>query len=443
MKKTHAPFCVGAADIDFTPAPGLSVMGQMYDRKGVYKHDPLMANAIAFRQGTGTVVVVSIDICVLDEHFVRKTQQRFSRQTGIPACKLILHATHTHVAPGVIPLIGAPVDKGFVESLGKAIVDVASQAVAVLRPAQLYAGQGHLDHIGWNRRAMFKDGSSRMYGNSDADGFIGMEGPRDPTLGVIVARDERGQIISVLVNASTHPNTLEGERFYSADIPGEVRRVLKRLLGERVVVSYMTSASGNTAPSLLYPHVPQQPWRGEAGLIRSGLYLGGETAKVIAAAINPMVSPVLKLQQTVVRIPIRPWPRRGEPHSPDGISREWKDAYAYYQQSKKDWPRRIRTMSPLPVNVNSIRIGDAVICTCPAEFFVEFALDIRRASPARVTVITQLTDGYVGYVPTPKAFGRGGYETWNAPTSQLIPEAGEQIVRATVSQLKKLFPDKR
>lgn len=443
MKTTPALFYVGAADIDFTPAPGLSVMGQMYDRKGIYKHDPLMANAIAFRQGSETAVVVSVDICVLDEQFVRKTQRRFSKATGVPRSRLILHATHTHVAPGVIPLIGAPVDKGFVESLQRAIVDVASLALGNLRPATLYAGAGHTEHIGWNRRAMFKDGSSRMYGNSDAEGFIGMEGPRDPTLSVIFARDERGQIIAVLVNASTHPNTLEGERFYSADIPGEVRRVVKRLLGERVVVSYMTSASGNTAPSLLHPHVPQQPWRGEAGLIRSGLYLGGETAKVIAAAVNPMPSPVLKVQQTVLRIPIRPWPRRGQAHSPDGISREWKDAYAYYRQSRKDWPKRIRSMSPIPVNVNSIRIGEAVICTSPAEFFVEFGLEIRRSSPVTVTVITQLTDGYVGYVPTPKAFGRGGYETWNAPTSQLAPEAGDQIVRATVGQLKKLFPGKR
>jgi len=81
--------------------------------------------------------------------------------------------------------------------------------------------------------------------------------------------------------------------------------------------------------------------------------------------------------------------------------------------------------------VNVIRIGDAVICTNPAELFVEFGLEIRRHSPARVTFVAELTDGYCGYVPTLKAFSRGGYETWPAPTSQLATCAGKQIVTAT------------
>jgi hypothetical protein len=56
-----------------------------------------------------------------------------------------------------------------------------------------------------------------------------------------------------------------------------------------------------------------------------------------------------------------------------------------------------------------------------------------------VTLISELTDGYVGYVPTERAFTRGGYETWAAPSSQLVPEAGEQIVHITRGLLEKVF----
>ena len=70
---------------------------------------------------------------------------------------------------------------------------------------------------------------------------------------------------------------------------------------------------------------------------------------------------------------------------------------------------------------------------------MEFGLAMRAASPARVTFVTELTDGYCGYVPTPLAFSRGGYETWPAPSSQLAPQAGLQIVRATGSLLQNLF----
>ncbi len=80
-----------------------------------------------------------------------------------------------------------------------------------------------------------------------------------------------------------------------------------------------------------------------------------------------------------------------------------------------------------------------MICTNPAEFYSEFALAIRKASPARVTLISQLTDGYCGYIPTRLAFTRGGYTTWACPTSKLSHDAGVRIVEATTRLLAEAF----
>ena len=90
------------------------------------------------------------------------------------------------------------------------------------------------------------------------------------------------------------------------------------------------------------------------------------------------------------------------------------------------------------MRVNIIRIGDTVICTNPAELFVEYGLQIRDSSPARVTFISQLTDGYIGYIPTELAFSRGGYETWCAPSSKMDVSTGQQIVDTTVRMLNEL-----
>src|SRR5436305_6434477 len=95
--------------------------------------------------------------------------------------------------------------------------------------------------------------------------------------------------------------------------------------------------------------------------------------------------------------------------------------------------------SPVPVRLTVVRVGEAAVCANPAELFVEYGLAIRQASPARVTMISELTDGYAGYVPTRLAFTRGGYETWPAPTSQLVPEAGDAIVSATQDLLAAAF----
>jgi neutral ceramidase len=117
----------------------------------------------------------------------------------------------------------------------------------------------------------------------------------------------------------------------------------------------------------------------------------------------------------------------------------WKQARGYYEQNAAGWPRRLAEESPVPVRLSVLRLGDAAICTNPGELFVEYGLALREHSPARVTLISDLTDGYVGYVPTHLAFERGGYETWPAPGSQLMPEAGDAIVRPTLDLLESAF----
>ncbi len=430
---------VGAAEAEFTPKPGLTLLGQMHERRAKYKRDPLTANAIAFRQGRETVVIVSVDVCIMPEDFVRRVQQQFAKRTRQPAARLILHSTHTHVAPTVFSLLTAKMDPKFVASVERAILDSASRALKNLKTSDVFSGTGHMEFMGWNRRAMFKDGSSRMYSNSTDKGFIGIEGPRDPALPVMFARDDKGEVKAVLVNFATHPNCLEGEYFYSADIPGEVRRQLKALLGKDVVVVYLTGAAGNTAPSILDPLDPDQPWRGETGVRRSGLYLAGEAAKVIAGTTRPMKSPKLRVEQKKLSIPVRPWPKDGDVIDPFPNLKKRPHHRIYYSAAKADWPRRMKEENPVDVLLNVIRIGDTAICTNGAEFFVEFGLAIRKKSPARVTFVSELTDGYCGYVPTRKAYSRGGYETWPAPTSTLAIQAGDEIVKATAGLLKKAF----
>ena len=433
-KPTKSVFNCGAAEAEFTPPPGLTLLGQMHERIATHKRDPLTANAIACRQGRETVVLVSVDICMLDDPFIREVQKAFSKRTGLPAARLLVHATHTHLAPTVFDLLTAKADAGFIVGVRRAILDAATRALRNLAPAEIFAGTGQMEHMGWNRRAMFRDGSSRMYADSTMPGFIGLEGPRDPSLSVLHVPGK-----AVVVNFTTHPNCVEGDSYYSADLPGEVRRQLKALLGPDVVVVYLTGASANVAPSILDPLAADQPWRGETGLRRSGLYLAGEAVKVIAGAVKPMPAPKLRVAQAKLKIPVRPWPKPGAPNDPWPWIKTRPATQRYYQAAQADWPRRLKAENPVTVQVNVVRIGDAVICTNPSEFFVEHGLTIRKQSPARVTFISELTDGYCGYVPTLKAFSRGGYETWPAPTSQLASVAGKQIVAGTSQLLRKVF----
>jgi hypothetical protein len=431
MKST---FEAGFASEEYTPAPGLKLQGQMTERIATETRDPLSANAMALRQNDLTVVLVTLDVCTLNENFVRETQQLFEKRYNLPASHLLIHATHTHVAPALHGLIGEnEADPAFVASVREKLLDGAGAALQNLEPVQLFCGCGCMENMGWNRRAVFEDGTAKMYGHSDMPGFVELEGPRDPQLPVLFAKNESGEITGVLVNFASHPNSIEGEKRYSADFPGEVRRLLSAAL-DGAKVLYLTGAAGNTAPSILDPMANPQPWRGEEGLIRSGCYLAGEALKTIAETITPMENPVLKLQQTTLQIPLKLWPEENDawyPHTSGA-------AEIYYERSKKEWPERLKTRSPDNVNINVLQMGDAILCTNPAELFVEFGLEIKKHSPAKSTFISELTDGYVGYVPTAKAYAGGGYETWPAPSSRLALDAGEEIVEATKVLLSRL-----
>ena len=92
----------------------------------------------------------------------------------------------------------------------------------------------------------------------------------------------------------------------------------------------------------------------------------------------------------------------------------------------------------IETEVQVIAINDLAIVTLPGEMFVEIGLEIKRQSPFNYTFVVELANDYVGYVPTAKAFGEGGYETMFARSSKLVPEAAGQFVESAVRLLNNL-----
>jgi len=176
----------------------------------------------------------------------------------------------------------------------------------------------------------------------------------------------------------------------------------------------------------------EMPWRHEEGWERSGMYLGSEILKVIATTTKPMSDQVLRMAQAIVPIPIRRYPEESQE-----LDRMWQ--IEHFLQAREEWPEIIRTESPVKVPLNVIRVGNAAICTNPAELYVEHGLAIKKHSPAHITIISQLTDGYVGYVATKGAYQHGGYSTWPARTCKLSEDAGDMIVEATHRLLDEVF----
>lgn len=71
----------------------------------------------------------------------------------------------------------------------------------------------------------------------------------------------------------------------------------------------------------------------------------------------------------------------------------------------------------------------------PGELFVEHSLAIKEASPFKTTLVIELTNSHIAYVPTRKAFSQGSYEIIN---SRLAPGGGEMMVDSAVRLLNEL-----
>lgn len=429
----------GYAVVEFTPEPGLPLLGQMHERIATHARDGLFACAAAFEGEGDAAVIVAADVCILDNAFVAQAQSEWAERSGLPAHSLLIHSTHTHVAPISCGGLMENALPEFEKHLRAAVLEAATEAWQQREAVDVFAATGALENLGWNRRSMFEDGTSRMYADAAQPGYIGLEGPRDGAVPALWTRNADGKITGVVTGFATHPNCLESELFYSADLPGETRKHLGGALGG-VPVVYLTGAAGNTAPSDLESAGKIYAWRGDSGVVRSGQLLAGEILKLISLHDEPMAQPTVALAHREIEVPLREWPSEDAPSYPLPLVEDaWREAKPYYQAAADSWAQRRATRATEPLNINVLRIGDAAICTNPAELFVEFGLDIKADSPARVTFVSELSDGYCGYVPTQKAFGRGGYETWCAPSSKLSFDAGNRIVAATKELLSEVF----
>jgi hypothetical protein len=93
------------------------------------------------------------------------------------------------------------------------------------------------------------------------------------------------------------------------------------------------------------------------------------------------------------------------------------------------------------LDLYALRIGPLGIATNPCELFCQFGLDIKRRSPAPITVSCGQMNGYAGYCPTAYGPLGGGYSGEPIWWTRLEEAAGYRIVDANARMLHALWRD--
>src|SRR5215468_4069077 len=89
------PLAAGVAVVDITPPLGYRMAGYYSERRNTGTHDPLLAKAIVFSQGSVKAALVECDVVSMPVEVSSKARETAEKATGIPATHISVAATHS------------------------------------------------------------------------------------------------------------------------------------------------------------------------------------------------------------------------------------------------------------------------------------------------------------------------------------------------------------
>jgi neutral ceramidase len=409
--------------------------------------DPIHVKAVVLRQGAEQVALVECDVTGIPGDITITARERAALKTGIPFSNISVAATHTHMASQHKDLITA-------------IVQAISTAQSSLKPVRLKSALGQQFNVSFNRRYFMKDGSvvfNPMFLNPD---IVRPAGPIDPEVGIVMFYDAvNNSPVSVLVNFALHLDIVKeygavyqatgpGSRnAVSADYPYWIEESLRKDFGNRFNLVFFTGCCGNINHWDFSKPGPQSGHKTKSKQVGDSLYSSIKKALPMAREEKP----ALAARTRVIQVPLQSftnkelaWAKGVKSSELSGKSEEPNERKQFLDNVKR---RRILWLDEqkqkgivgLPLDVQVFRLtGNTALVTLPGEMFVEFASIIKNCSPFDNTIVVELANNGVGYVPNKKAFSQGGYEVEN---SRLAPGGGEMLAEAAIQMLEELKKD--
>jgi len=444
-------FRAGAATSNITPdISGPSVPGGK-GPSSPHVHDELHARCLVLDDGTIRLALVVCDLQRMHHSTSREARRRIWEQMGIPPENVLISATHTHSAggvPGPRFELEAPLNP-YQEFVVRRIVDGVRRAANLLRPAEVAFGRVAAPEYSFNRRWLMKQVTTppNPFGGVDrvqsSPGFqnrsrlIEQAGPIDSTLSFLAFREPGGRLISVFSSYNMHYVGRGVPGHISADYFGAYCEALRRLQSsedpDRPFVAIMASGTSGdvTVTDNSKPTPPGGPW---AYMHKVADDLAGRVNRALPGAAWQKSAPLASRYQ-VLELGWRNVEKEMR-------ALEQRDASApalSYQQgiAARNMPTLATLANPAPVPLQVLRIGDTAIAGSACEMFAETGLEYKRRSPFAQSFLVSINHGYMGYLPTPRHFELGGYETWPG-INVLEPQASVKIMDALLAMTAEL-----
>jgi hypothetical protein len=429
--------------VRITPLEGTPLAGYYAPRGARDVLDHLHSKALVLEQGDTKVALVVCDLISLPPHTVGEARRLIEKQTGIPGNHVMLSATHTHTGPALLresaldDLVGATNDLGrrYTEMLPELIARSVGEANQKLTTVRVAAAVGKEDGLSFNRRFVMRDRTVSWNPRKLDPDVVKPAGPIDPDVGVVGFDKPGAKTLATYVNFAMHPDTVGGADV-SADYPGVLSRLLAEVRGAEAVTLFANGCCGNLNHRNLAWGDPQQ---GPQEARRIGTVLAGAVCKTYPL-LQPVKGEGLRVKLEVVKLPLAPITEEDVARAKEVVKRLRGPKTTFLEKVKAMQVLDVaaREGKPWEVEVQVIALGDEVAwVSLPGEVFVELGLAIKKASPFRYTLLAELANGSVGYIPDRPAYEQGNYEVVSA---RCAAGSGELLVEAALRLLKDLKP---
>jgi neutral ceramidase len=424
---------IGTSKVNITPPVGSPLAG--YSNRTSFSTgvaDDLFARTLLLDDGGTRLAIVTCDLIGILPEFTERIRSK-AQSLGIPKDGLMVAAFHTHSGP--TPDLGYAGMDHYVESLDGRLASGLGRAASNL-------DQGKFGFL-----------STEVYGLTVNRRDPG-NGPTDPELAVLSWASDGGHPAH-LVNYSCHAVVLGPDNaLISADYPGYLMRSVEGRTGS--VCLFTNGACGDVNP--LTRTLRRRLERGEdiydrrGGTFEEAEQMGMVLGRRVLDALGEMAyqEAGLACASDTVRLQARgPLSLEEASARTSNLEKEISALEArgappdelYRTGLQLAFTRRLRTTLEkgfVEIPMQAIGIGDVVLVGIPGELFVEIGLDIKRKARSLgfKGLVVELANDYLSYLPTPSAFGKGGYEVEIARGLGLGEELGESILQGVARMLE-------
>lgn len=422
----------GVSCLDVTPPLGCRMRGYFEERIASSVHDPLHVRSFAAEAGGGAAAIAICDIIGIDRKYLDQARAQIAETTDLRPEQVLIACTHTHTGPHTG-------DDAYTEWLWRRIADGVRIAWQNREPAQVGWGRSEEQRLVFNRRYHMADGTVQTNPGRGNPNVVKPAGPTDPEVGALVLQRENGSTLGVLGNYALHYIGIPDDfTSISADYFGFFASRIQRLRNEEFVAALSNGASGDINNVDVIGGVAP----------RNDHYQHCERAATLVAA-NALWAwneaeftgevTVASAMSELTLAPRGPATEEDFARAQD-IEKRLEGGQPVLM-GERSFQRRVRRFEKEPPTarktwVHAIRIGDLGLVGVPGEFFVELGLEIKRRSPFAQTMVIELANDGVGYIPTRRAFEEGAYEPESSPYE---PGFGEAIVETAVGLLEGLI----